>query len=676
MASSHLRIRGSKRAFAYNSSFDSSAEADVFAHAWCSVIERLSPQQLRHRGPTLLELWYSAGGERDVDGDMQRGQATAPEQYPVDLCRIAHRYRGHKVPGLTPLDRRIGWLASVLDLDAIERTILLTLARCAVHEEWETLLSALPGAGSQPSARKIAILAKLNTTAVEARLAPGSRLWSTGLIEDDRDGEISPNLFLSRVARSSLPPSRLARQFMPTVMRSSLRWEDFEHIGLQREIACALVAKDAPVGILLYGPPGTGKTEFACLLAQRAGKRAIFAGRNTDGQEPSRRDRLASLSLSRALTKGDPTRIVVMDEADDILQLGLLEERGRRSKLFLNSLVEDSKRPTVWIVNEPRRFEESLIRRMAVAIEFPRPALTVRRKIVEHHARRAKLRLSENGAHRLASLPAAPAVIAAAVRGAKEAGGTETQAVAIGEGLVGAITGQAPTAVTLPVAYEPELAVADHDLAALACKLEADRERNWSLLLSGPSGTGKSAYARHLADRLQVELIERRGSDLLGMFVGETEANIAAAFHEAARCKGLLLIDEADDFLSDRRNAERRWERSMVNEMLRQMEALKAPFVATSNLAEDFDPATQRRFTIRATFRALDKKRATALFQRWFGMALPNSLSLHGVTPGDFALVARRAKLLGQADPAVLADWLEQESAARGEGKVVVGFSV
>lgn len=138
------------------------------------------------------------------------------------------------------------------------------------------------------------------------------------------------------------------------------------------------------------------------------------------------------------------------------------------------------------------------------------------------------------------------------------------------------------------------------------------------------------------------------------------------------RC--LLLIDEADDFLADRRDVQRSWERTMVNQMLRQMEVLEAPFVATTNTAQLLDPATQRRFTMRVEFRALDEDRAAQQFRRWFGCAVPPAFCLSGTTPGDFAVVAKRAQLLTQSDPRQLARWLCQEAEARGELRGAIGF--
>ncbi len=517
-----------------DASFASSAEAKLFMQAWCDVVCRLSDQQLRNCGSDLLEAWTDADAVNKVFDDEEEWDLLTSKQYPSLLRRIAKSNSLPKRGKGTQLDRRMDWLAKTLDLDGIEREIVLTLARCSTHDEWDKLIRALPGGGHNPSSRKIAFLANLPLGKVEDRLAVGARLWSTGLVDNDGDGEVSANNFLRRIANSGSPPSRLAKQLMPVGKPSSLSWDDFDHIGPQREIAGTLVSASKPCAILLYGPPGTGKTEFAKLLASRSGKRAVFAGmEDGNGREPDRRERLAHLTLLRALTSGDPSRVVVMDEADDVLQLGALEDRGGRSKLFLNRLIEGGERPTIWIVNDLWRFEESVIRRMSLAIEFPMPSLAVRKRVVERHAAKAKLKLDAEAKHRLASLPAAPAVIATALRGAKAAGGGIESAMAIGEGLASAISGRPPEPIALPKAYDPTLAVADRDLDQLANKLQANEQRGWSMLLSGPSGTGKSAYARHLAERLQIELVEKRGSDLLGKYVGETEANCPSSQHLA-----------------------------------------------------------------------------------------------------------------------------------------------
>lgn len=660
------------------SSFVRSSDAAAFVKAWCTAVGQLNGAQLRDHGKQLFEIWfdYICGPEPDEE-EIATWQSLAPSGYGVLLSELVAQYQPTKRAAATPFDRRIAWLAETFELDVSEQRIVYALARCAIHDAWRKLLHALPGEGARPTALRIAYLTGLHAGEIEDRLGAGERLSRCGLIDNDRDGEFVGTQLLERIARSNSPPSRLARQMMPSAPRSTLGWSDFDHIGAQREIAKALVAADGKVSILLYGPPGTGKTEFARLLADLSGKRAVFAGLEAEnGKEPSRYDRLAHLAMLRALVRKDPSRVVVLDEADDILQLGNDEQRRFCSKLFLNRLIEETERPTIWIINNPQLLDRSLLRRMSLAIEFPTPPRGVRRRVVERHARKSRLKLAGQELDRLASMPAAPAVLGNALASAKAAGGGASEALTIGEGLLAVISGEVPVQEVLPPCYDPALAVADTDLDALASRLERSADPRWSLLLSGPSGTGKSAYARHLAERLGMDLLVKRGSDLLSPFVGVTEANIAEAFREAARGRCLLLIDEADDFLADRRGAQRSWERTMVNQMLRQMEALEAPLVATTNAPDLLDPATQRRFTLRVGFRALDEGRAAAQFRQWFRSELPRDLRLTAATPGDFALVARRAQLLDETDPVLLARWLIDEAEARSGPARTIGFAV
>ncbi len=57
-----------------------------------------------------------------------------------------------------------------------------------------------------------------------------------------------------------------------------------------------------------------------------------------------------------------------------------------------------------------------------------------------------------------------------------------------------------------------------------------------------------------------IEVEERRCSDLMSPYVGETEQNIAEAFARAAERGAMLLIDEADSFLYRREAGQRSWE--------------------------------------------------------------------------------------------------------------------
>ena len=79
-----------------------------------------------------------------------------------------------------------------------------------------------------------------------------------------------------------------------------------------------------------------------------------------------------------------------------------------------------------------------------------------------------------------------------------------------------------------------------------------------SLLLHGPSGTGKTKYAQEIAKALDCNFIKVSGSDLINKFVGQGAANIRELFEQAQRSeisfnfdcrrKTILFIDEIDAF--------------------------------------------------------------------------------------------------------------------------------
>ena len=73
-------------------------------------------------------------------------------------------------------------------------------------------------------------------------------------------------------------------------------------------------------------------------------------------------------------------------------------------------------------------------------------------------------------------------------------------------------------------------------LAARLCQPNAPR--NWSLCLHGVPGTGKSQFARHLARRLGVDVIQQHASDVLSMWVGQSEKQIGARIRYSACAEG------------------------------------------------------------------------------------------------------------------------------------------
>ena len=100
--------------------------------------------------------------------------------------------------------------------------------------------------------------------------------------------------------------------------------------------------------------------------------------------------------------------------------------------------------------------------------------------------------------------------------------------------------------------FDPGLVNADTDPVALAERLAGLGERRFSLCLQGPPGTGKSAFVRHLAEHLGLEVVQKRASDLMSRWVGGTEQRIAAAFAEARDTGWARGAEHADSFQTNR----------------------------------------------------------------------------------------------------------------------------
>jgi AAA+ superfamily predicted ATPase len=564
-------------------------------------------------------------------------------------------------PGPSPLQRRIEWLASACALTQEQSSTFGLLARAMLSPKVLALVEAVSGRYRLD----LAVLdgsdlgQLLEGRAAEDDLSQEGRLAQLGLI-DARNGAR-----LSNVARRILELPRLAARRVGDLLlgepeTATLGWDDFVHLGEMRELAASMVSAAGGsrargrlgVNLLFYGPPGTGKTEFAKTLGAQVGFSVQFVGETNDRNgEPSRSERLAALLIANAIGAVARRTILVVDEAD-----------RRGSKVFLNRLLERSAAPTIWIANDPDRLGPAIVRRMNLALRFSKPRLSVRKAMVSAIAESQGLRLDEESRLTLARAHASPAAIDNAIRSAALIGGSAGDAACILQ--AGALaSGQSePFRFPTPMPFDPALSSADVDLVALADRVAQSHSLALSFLLSGPPGTGKSAFARHLAERLDLELLEKRYSDLVSMWLGESEKAIALAFEEAADLRAFLVFDEADSLLRDRAAAHHSWEVTQVNEMLTRMERHPFPFACTTNAPELLDAASARRFLFKLRFGALTPSQVGLAYRCAFRCDAPAAIMrLGNLTPGDFAVVVRKAACFGERDKCRIAKWLEEE---------------
>jgi len=451
-------------------------------------------------------------------------------------------------------------------------------------------------------------------------------------------------------------------------------------------IALSLLGSSGRTNLLLHGPPGVGKSELARAFAREAGLRAIRVRRKPDDSPKEYRAAIAAaIQLVDATTD-----LLVVDEADSVLAssfsflvfMGVGTEKG-----WLNELLDNHDRKVLWITNSISGIDPSTRRRFDYSLAFHEPGRRDRedqwQRLVTRH--RLEDRLGSDAVSRFArSYELGPGAIDRCLAVAARTNADITSVLPeILDRHLQLTRGGARRAISTAGQYDPQLSATDVSLTTVTHSA-AEPGDNVTILLSGPPGTGKSAYARYLADHLSAPLVEKNASDLISAWVGQTEANIAAAFSEARDRDAVLLIDEADTFLAPRAAAVRTWEVSQVNEFLKQMEQHTGILVCCTNLLDRLDSAAMRRFTWKVTYRSPDATARVDLFTRYFPtvppdpQALDRLKNLTGLTPGDFAAVARKFRYA--PDPPAAAEVLGSLETELGyrepERRVVISKSI
>ena len=617
-----------------------------------------------------------------LDEDDEEDAGCRRDRLPDRFVRLLQQRRAELAripvdPDL-PLVRNIGWLAELLDLGQAEQAILCFALFLEGDRTFHQAIAQQSQVASTPLLHELlARLTGLPTADVCAALSPDGTLLATGLIQmrsriTDLEDKLGSRKDLANILLAPHADAEaLITHFLKRSPRRTLTLAHFPHLARDTEavvglLRAALTNKIAGTNLLLYGPPGVGKTEYAAALAKAVGAELYEVDNaDEDGDPVQGEHRLRAFNLCQRLLARRDDALLLFDEVEDVFErdpfadlFGGRKGRVAGGKAWTNRTLENNPVPALWLTNDAKSMDGAHLRRFDYAIRFSTPPHAVRLDIARHHL--GEWAGDDDWLARIAACEhLTPAQLERAAKLARHAGGGDRDA---GRTLAlqaldrsAALLGQqwALTRNHIPTGYDLRFLNVDQDVPKLIAALR--KRPHGVFCFHGPAGTGKSELARHIADQLEKPLLVKRASDLLDMYLGQTEKHIAAMFDDARQRDAVLVLDEADSFLRDRRGAHRSWEVTQVNELLTQMEAFDGIFVATTNLMDSLDAASLRRFPWKIRFDWLKPGQRWGLFVQEFarlGGDLDEAtgwkehvLQLDHLAPGDIAAVVRQYEL-------------------------------
>ena len=575
------------------------------------------------------------------------------------------------------LMRNVDLLSELLNFDTVQQEVVVFAALSEQHSFLSDILENIRTTSIDAIANLLSVALHVRELDIRRAIRPDGPLLSSQIIainpkKRGYDLHITmPSNFRSALFSPASSLEKLMSSFLEHAPSAKLKDDDFAHLMQETNLLTSYLSNVSDsrckgVNILIYGVPGCGKTEYVRWLASRLGKRLYQVRANDNqGEAISGHERLAFFQVTQRFLQNSEA-VILFDEVEDVFPRSvsafgsLFSCEPVAGKMFINRILESNPIPAFWISNEVSHINAAYRRRFDFSFEMNIPPITVRHDILAKYLR--GLGISKATIKHLSHQDdLSPAQIEKAAKvlklsGAKVADREATLLHVIKNSM--ALLEQPKNERMGSLAdggYKLDYLNADCDLPTLVAQLKRAPETSGALCFYGASGTGKSALAHYLAQEMALPLHVRRASDILSAYVGETETKIAQMFRQAQQDGALLLLDEADSFLSERRSAKNSWEVTAVNEMLTQMERFDGLFICSTNLMQRLDQASLRRFTLKIKFDYLKPEQRWRLFlDQVKKNSRPQEVKyrpaldqLNNLTLGDFATVRRQTKLIG-----------------------------
>lgn len=564
----------------------------------------------------------------------------------------------------------------------------------------------------------LASVLQTSPTKIQKLLMADMPLRKFDFIDDrHKSGEFELESFTERLMQEPFSKQEMMKRIARIYPKSTLEIADFSYMKSDLDMLLNYCKNAKNPSVFLYGKPGVGKNEIAALIAKEL-NRELWEIHNIDTQGIMREDRLEQFIRAQAMLKADKS-VILLDECEEFFpSLSPKYNEDKPSKNTLNKMLESVKIPSIFLSNSAN-IDPAFLRRFDIVLEIHAPPKEKKQAMIEKALKSQRIRLDSRIISQICESSLSQGVLLQACKVAKTLAkhklyslkncektpkSTAANSHIITQSLIQVLNehlklqGQKLIATSKPksLPYNMSLIHASVDMKALCERIKSvcgakdanvdssssgqDSTQGVRILAYGMAGSGKSEFAKALAKELDKPIILKKASDLLSMWVGGSEKNIAKAFREAEQRGAILVLDEVDSFLQDRSGASVSWKISQVNEMLTQMESFAGIFIATTNFMDNLDRASIRRFDMKIEFKPLDFARlqkAFGLYAKHLGIGdyatfLESTFGkrelekLENICFGDFALIARGAAFAPLDSAEQLLEKLQEEARIKG----------
>lgn len=579
--------------------------------------------------------------------------------------------------------RRYGRLASIFTMNPLEIELIRTIS---ILQSFSLMENMEPGM----RAAILSTLVKRNKREISRAINEDGWLRQCGCLNPDLELNEDVEDFLAGKGEKKL----LSRYFME-IREKSIPWDNFiDYTGDRGDLVISLLngkETDRGINILFYGEEGNEQRHLVISLAGLL-KRKIYTIKSpADKDESSLKSRFAALRICGENISTEKSLILV-DGCEGMLDMSLFPIR-----------IKELKVPCIWMTDSSGPFLNSSARKcFDYSINFEKSNHRLREYVwnrsIKKYGMNQFVSNTDSGllsagydidVETVEKTVRNAATILNSGRASEEKSDRLFDRLLIPHYELTGKLSRSANPVNEDIYSLEGLNIKGNipldEIILAAERYAALKERDYPLniLLMGPPGTGKSEFVKHLGKCINKQVRTSLGSDLLGMFVGQTERNISEVFRKAESENAILFLDEADGIIRSRTQAARGWEITQVNEVIQRMENFRGILVCATNFAENLDNASIRRFTFKVELDYLNNEGKALFFEKYFRVSL-NSVEksrldeIPCLSAGDFRTVFQKFHYLGRELRGIpeLLDALEEESRLKDNSKRVrtIGF--